>query len=42
MKKIDISKLPNLQTKVAIYGCARQQEVGGTWCASTVVAIVTG
>lgn len=42
MKKIEIRKLPQLPTKVAVFGSTRQQEVGGTYCSSIVVALVTG
>ena len=42
MKKIDIAKLPQLNTRVGIYGSSRHQEVGGAACAGAVIAIVTG
>ncbi|HEX8583414.1 MAG TPA: hypothetical protein VGB65_00360 [Allosphingosinicella sp.] len=42
MKKIDISKLPELATKVGIHGSVKQREVGGAGCGSIVVAIITG
>lgn len=42
MKKVEIHKLPELRTKVAVYGSTRQQEVGGAYCSSIVVALVTG
>lgn len=42
MKKIDISKLPELATRVGIHGSAKQREVGGVGCGGIVVAIVTG
>jgi hypothetical protein len=42
MKKIDITKLPELATKVGIHGAAKQREVGGSGCASLIIAIVTG
>jgi hypothetical protein len=42
MKKIDITKLPELATKVGIHGSAKQREVGGTGCGGIVLAIVTG
>lgn len=40
MKKIDINKLPELSTKVGIFGSAKQREVGGAGCAGVVVAII--
>ena len=42
MKKIDINKLPELTTKVGIYGSAKQREVGGAACAGVIIAIVVG
>ena len=39
MKTIDIGKLPELRTKVGIHGSARQQEVGGVFCAGVVVVV---
>jgi hypothetical protein len=39
MKSIDIAKLPELRTKVGIHGSARQQEVGGVFCAGVVVVV---
>jgi hypothetical protein len=42
MKKIDITKLPELATRVAIHGAVKQREVGGAGCASIVVAVITG
>jgi hypothetical protein len=42
MKKIEISNLPTLKTKVAIFGSVKHQEVGGTYCASYVIALVSG
>ena len=42
MKKIDINKLPELTTKVGIYGSAKQREVGGAGCAGIAIAIITG
>lgn len=39
MKTIDIMKLPELRTKVGIHGSARQQEVGGVFCAGVVVVV---
>ncbi|HEX6376348.1 MAG TPA: hypothetical protein VFZ91_11580 [Allosphingosinicella sp.] len=37
MKILDISKLPELKTRVGIHGSARQQEVGGVFCAGVVI-----
>ncbi|MFN3388848.1 MAG: hypothetical protein ACK40O_07925 [Allosphingosinicella sp.] len=42
MKKIDIAKLPELKTPVGIHGSSKQQEVGGAYCGSMLVALVTG
>lgn len=42
MKNIDISKLPELGTRVGIHGSARQQEVGGAYCAGVVIIITSG
>ena len=42
MKKIDISKLPELATKVGIHGSVRQREVGGAGCGGIIVAVITG
>jgi hypothetical protein len=42
MKKIDIKKLPQLATKVAIHGSTKQREVGGAGCGTVFIAIVTG
>lgn len=42
MKKIDISKLPELTTKVGIHGSVKQGEVGGAACGGIFVALVTG
>jgi hypothetical protein len=39
MKTIDIGKLPELRTRVGIHGSARQQEVGGVFCAGVVVIV---
>ena len=41
-KKIDIRKLPELQTSVGIHGSAKQREVGGSGCAGVVILVVTG
>jgi hypothetical protein len=40
MKKIDINTLPELSTRVGIYGSPKQREVGGAGCAGVVVAII--
>jgi hypothetical protein len=37
MKTIDIAKLPELKTRVGIHGSARQQEVGGVFCAGVII-----
>jgi hypothetical protein len=37
MKKIDIAKLPQLQTRVGMHGSTRQKEVGGGTCAGIIV-----
>jgi hypothetical protein len=42
MRKIDISRVPQLKTRVGIYGSARQQQVGGVYCTGAIVYIVTG
>lgn len=42
MKTIDIRKLPELGTKVGIHGSARQQEVGGVFCAGVVIIVSSG
>ena len=39
MKTIDIDKLPELRTRVGIHGSARQQVVGGVFCAGVVVIV---
>jgi hypothetical protein len=40
MKKIDISKLPELSTQVGIYGSTKQREVGGAACTGVLIAII--
>jgi hypothetical protein len=42
MRKIDIAKLPELKTRVGLYGSAKQQQVGGVFCADVFLAIVSG
>jgi hypothetical protein len=42
MRKIDIRKLPELETRVGIHGSARQQEVGGVFCAGVVIVVSSG
>jgi hypothetical protein len=42
MKKIDITKLPELATKVGIHGAVKQREVGGAGCGGVFIAIVFG
>lgn len=41
MTKIDISKLPELRTRVGLHGSAKQKEVGGAACFGVVVILVT-
>ncbi len=41
MTKIDISKLPELKTRVGLHGSAKQKEVGGAACFGVIVIIVT-
>jgi hypothetical protein len=40
MKKIDISKLPELNTSVGIHGAVKQQEVAGPLCLGILVAVI--
>ena len=40
MKKIDITKLPELPTSVGLHGSLKQQEVGGPVCLGVVIAIM--
>jgi hypothetical protein len=42
VKRIEIGKLPELQTRVAMFGSAKQKEVGGGACAVIVVALISG
>jgi hypothetical protein len=42
MRKIDMTKVPELKTRVGIFGSARQQEVGGVYCGGVVVLVVSG
>ena len=42
MKKIDISKLPELRTRVGIHGSMKQKEVGGGACMGVFIAVVSG
>jgi hypothetical protein len=42
MKNIDIRRLPELRTRVGIHGSARQQEVGGVFCAGVVIIASSG
>lgn len=42
MTKIDISKLPELKTRVGLHGSAKQKEVGGAACFGVIVIIVAG
>lgn len=39
-KKIDIAKLPELGTSVAMHGAVKQQEVAGPLCLGIVVAVI--
>ena len=40
MKKIDISKLPELKTSVGIQGSMKQKEVGGSACVGVFLAVI--
>jgi len=40
MTKIDITKLPELRTRVGIHGSAKQKEVGGATCLGVVIALI--
>ena len=42
MRKIDMTKVPELKTRVGIYGSARQQEVGGVYCGGVILLVVSG
>jgi hypothetical protein len=42
MRKINVDKIPELKTRVGLYGSARQQEVGGVYCAGVFVLVVGG
>jgi hypothetical protein len=42
MKKIDIRKLPELNTRVGIHGSSKQKEVGGPLCIAIVLGIIAG
>jgi hypothetical protein len=42
MKTIDLARLPELKTRVGIHGSARQQEVGGVFCAGVVIVVSNG
>lgn len=39
MNKIDITRIPHLETPVGIYGSTKQTEVGGVFCLGTVIVI---
>ena len=39
-KKIDIAKLPELGTSVAMHGAVKQQEVAGPLCLGIVIAVI--
>lgn len=40
MKKIDIRKLPELNTSVGVHGSIKQKEVGGAACMGAIFAIM--
>jgi hypothetical protein len=40
MKKIEIHAIPELKTRVAMHGSAKQKEVGGAACLAVVAAII--
>lgn len=42
MTKIDISKLPELATRVGIHGSVQQKEVGGGGCMIIIIAAISG
>jgi hypothetical protein len=42
MRKINVTRIPELKTRVGIYGSTRQQEVGGVFCAGVFVYVVGG
>lgn len=46
MKKIDITQVPELRTRIGIQGSAKQKEVGGPPCVGVLIgvaiAIVSG
>jgi hypothetical protein len=39
MKKIDIRKLPELNTRIGIHGSVRQKEVGGSACMGAIFVV---
>ncbi len=40
MKKIDITRVPELKTSVGIHGSMKQKEVGGALCVGILIAIL--
>jgi hypothetical protein len=38
--KIDLNKLPELNTSVAMHGAVKQQEVAGPLCLGLVIAVI--
>ena len=42
MQKVDISKLPELRTRVGIHGSTKQREVGGGTCLGMLIALTAG
>ena len=42
MRKIQLAQLPELPTRVGIYGSAKQKEVGGTVCAGVFIVVASG
>ena len=41
MTKIDITKLPELKTRVGLHGSAKQREVGGAACFGLILVLIT-
>jgi hypothetical protein len=40
MRKINVARIPELKTRVGIYGSARQQEVGGVYCGGVFIYVI--
>lgn len=40
MKKVDIAKLPELDTRVGIHGSQKQKEVGGAACLTVIIVAI--